>query len=200
MSASRHAARAMRCAILALTIAALAGCDGGDEMPPHLRVPGGDAETGRQLIAEYGCGSCHRIPGVPGARGVVAQPLDTFGARSVLAGIMANRPHNLIAWLQDPPAFRPRTAMPNLGIAETEARHMAAYLLTLGAEEARPLAPEPRLVAVPADAAERQREREREVLTGAGWVDRPQGIARIPIERAMDLLLEQRREADEPED
>ena len=34
------------------------------------------------------------------------------------------------------------------------------------------------------------RAREDAVLTTYGWVDRNTGVARIPIERAMDLLVE----------
>ena len=37
--------------------------------------------------------------------------------------------------------------------------------------------------------ASRQRAREAEVLTAFGWTDRARGIARIPIERAIDLYV-----------
>ena len=37
----------------------------------------------------------------------------------------------LTAWLRDPPAIDPSTAMPDLGLSEAEALHMAAYLYTL---------------------------------------------------------------------
>lgn len=48
--------------------------------------------------------------------------------------------------------------------------------------------PEPRLQASPeADMATLRREEDR-VLEGYAWVDRAGGVARIPIERAMDLL------------
>ncbi len=47
---------------------------------------------------------------------------------------------------------------------------------------------EPLLQAVPAHELAAQRARERELLDTYGWVDRENRIARIPIERAMELL------------
>ena len=90
-----------------------------------------DPERGRVLIADYGCHACHRIPGVRQASGSVGPPLDGFGRRAYIAGILPNRPMLLTWWLRDPPALDPRTAMPALGLSEPEARHMAAYLYTL---------------------------------------------------------------------
>jgi hypothetical protein len=37
-------------------------------------------------------------------------------------------------------------------------------------------------------AGERLRERDAEVLSTYGWVDRERGIVRIPIERAIDIV------------
>ena len=52
------------------------------------------------------------------------------------------------------------------------------------------LPPEPRLQSDPRGDLLRLREREKEVLTTYGWVDRQAGVVRIPIERAMQLLAE----------
>lgn len=50
-------------------------------------------------------------------------------------------------------------------------------------------APAPRLqVDPPADLAA-LRARERRVLEATGWVDREAGIARIPVSRAMEVLV-----------
>jgi cytochrome c1 len=40
-------------------------------------------------------------------------------------------PTDLMAWLIDPPAIDPRTAMPNMGVTQADARDIAAYLYTL---------------------------------------------------------------------
>lgn len=48
----------------------------------------------------------------------------------------------------------------------------------------------PRLQTKPADDLARLRAGEDAVLGSYGWVDREHGVARIPIERAMDHLAE----------
>ncbi|HEX9304021.1 MAG TPA: hypothetical protein VGA31_06180 [Thermoanaerobaculia bacterium] len=50
--------------------------------------------------------------------------------------------------------------------------------------------PEPRLEPDPLAPRLRMRAREDAVLTTYGWVDRNAGVARIPIARAIDLLVE----------
>jgi hypothetical protein len=50
--------------------------------------------------------------------------------------------------------------------------------------------PEPRLEAYPLAPRQVLRAQEDEVLTTYGWVDKDRGIARIPIDRAMELLVE----------
>jgi cytochrome c len=128
--------RGMRCAgPLALAIVAavvlLGGCT-PSEPPPEHRVPGGDPERGRLAIQKYGCEYCHRIPGVEGVQEIVAPPLDAWAERRYIAGKLPNEADNLILWIVDPHAVEPGTAMPNLGVSESEARDIAAYLYTLG--------------------------------------------------------------------
>ena len=115
----------------ALAALVLGGCV-EPEPPAHLAVPGGDVERGRLLVAAYGCGSCHIIPGIGGADGVVGPPLSDWAGRQWIAGNLWNVPANLVAWLHDPQAIEPGTAMPSQGVTEEEAAHMAAYLYTLG--------------------------------------------------------------------
>ena len=52
------------------------------------------------------------------------------------------------------------------------------------------LPPGPRLQSSPVLDMEELRAREDSVLTSYGWVDRQAGIVRIPIDRAVELLLE----------
>jgi len=94
-------------------------------------VPGGDARRGRQAISAYGCGACHVVPGVIGARGLVGPPLTSFAHRSYVAGSLPNTPANLVRFVQTPQAIRPGSAMPNLDVAEPDARDIAAYLYSL---------------------------------------------------------------------
>lgn len=110
-----------------LYLAALVtGCDAPvGQQPP---VPGGDARVGKALVIKFECGACHEIPGVPGARGTVGPPLRDFGRQIYIAGRYPNLPEQLIRWIQDAPSLDPQTAMPDLGVSEGEARHIAAYL------------------------------------------------------------------------
>jgi cytochrome c2 len=126
-----------------LLLLPLAGCLEQDEPPPHLQVMGGDAARGRALMRDLGCGACHRIPGVRNARAMVGPPLDDYAQRGYIAGVLPNRAANLVTWLRDPPAIRPGTAMPDVGLDEEEARHIAAYLYTLGAQDAQVYPPGP---------------------------------------------------------
>lgn len=98
----------------------------------QLEVPGGDPQLGATLIQQWGCGSCHVIPGIRGADGLVGPPLTNFASRAYIAGQLSNNSDNLIRWIMDPQAVEPGTAMPNLGVSEQVARHMAAYLYTVG--------------------------------------------------------------------
>ena len=43
----------------------------------------------------------------------------------------ANTPDNLVHWVMAPQSMKPRTAMPELGLTESQARDVAAYLYTL---------------------------------------------------------------------
>jgi len=126
----------MRAALWSVLL--LAGCD---EAPPApLRVAGGDPARGHAVVAERGCGACHVIPGVRGAAAWVGPPLTEWARRGYVAGRFPNTPDNLVAWLRDPQAMSPGSAMPNLGLTEGQARDAASYLLGLGAERV-PLVP-----------------------------------------------------------
>jgi cytochrome c len=118
----------MRRLCLCLSLFAAAGCDHGK---PTMQVEGGDAERGKALIGRYGCVACHAVPGIVHHGSNVGPPLDKMAKRAYVGGVLPNTPEDLVRWLRDPPAVDPRTAMPNLGISEAEARDIAAYLYTL---------------------------------------------------------------------
>jgi cytochrome c2 len=91
-------------------------------------VDRGSVARGRQAIERHGCGACHTIPGVRGARGIVGPNLEGLARRPFVAGALVNTPPNLIAWIRRPQAIAPRTAMPDLGVTEADARDIAAFL------------------------------------------------------------------------
>ena len=115
-------------AMVVVASALMAAC--GKDAPAR-QVAGGDAAQGRRLIEQYQCGACHTIEGVAGAASNAGPPLAGLARRSYIAGRLPNMPEHLVAWLVNPPAHKPGTMMPDLGVSQAEARHMAAYLYTL---------------------------------------------------------------------
>jgi cytochrome c2 len=102
-----------------------------DAVREAAELTGGDPVRGQAAIRQHGCQSCHTIPGVPGADGLVGPPLGGIASRVYIAGVLPNTPANMILWIQVPRAMDERTAMPNMGVPESEARDIAAYLYTL---------------------------------------------------------------------
>ena len=120
---------------LAIAVAAAAmaveGCAGGRALPGYTVMPRIEARQGKQVIEQFQCGTCHTIPGIRGANGVFGPPLMWFGKRSYIAGDFPNTPATLTQWILNPPAMKPGTAMPLLGVSEDQARDAAAYLESL---------------------------------------------------------------------
>jgi cytochrome c len=119
----------MRREMLLAVVLLLAACSSKEERA--ARMTGGDPQQGKVLIRQYGCQTCHTIPGVEGATGLVGPPLDRIGSRVYLAGRLSNTPENMMRWIRDPQGIEPGTAMPQLGVTEQDGRDIAAYLYTL---------------------------------------------------------------------
>ena len=133
---SRSIGRVMtRCAV-PLAVLALAACTRGQEkrFADAAALTGGDPRAGRVKAREWGCGSCHTIPGVPGANSLVGPPLETVASRMYIAGVITNTPEHMVRWIHDPPAIDSATAMPRVGLSEHDARDIAAYLYALPQE------------------------------------------------------------------
>ena len=124
----RPAPAALLAVCLTLTIT---GCVGGDQDAHATALTGGTPERGRHLIRQYGCGSCHTIPGIAGATATVGPPLTGIATRAYIGGVLENSPGNMVTWILDPKAVDEKTAMPRLGITPAQARDIAAYLYTL---------------------------------------------------------------------
>lgn len=133
--AERHVLKSAARVTAPLTIAAcisivLSGCNETAVNAQSTRF-GGDPHRGATLIRQYGCGSCHTIPGINGADGLVGPPLTRMGARIFVAGLLRNTPDNMARWLMNPQQVVPGNAMPDMGLSEKQARDVAAYLATL---------------------------------------------------------------------
>ena len=127
------AARAIAHLALAGLVAVANACGGASEADAReaAAITGGDPSRGPDLLRRYGCQSCHTIPGVVGANGLVGPPLAGIASRSYIAGVLPNAPDNMLRWIRDPKDVDAKTAMPNTGVTPSDARHIAAYLYTL---------------------------------------------------------------------
>lgn len=121
----------MMTAILLLALSA--GCRSEHEqaLADARRRIGGDPERGAFLMQRYGCGGCHRIPGVVGAGGKAAPSLEHLASEMYISGNLPNSPENIMRWIESPHSILPKTKMPELGIGSTEARDIATYLWSL---------------------------------------------------------------------
>ena len=89
----------------------------------------GDANAGKQVFETKGCEGCHTIEGIQGAVGTVgpnlthiaAQPYDSF----------PNSAQFMKQWINDPPAAKPGTPMPKLGLTDEELNNVVTFLQTL---------------------------------------------------------------------
>jgi cytochrome c oxidase subunit 2 len=101
-------------------------------------------QQGYQLFATKGCTNCHTVAGYGEAP--VGTPdfpnLTNFGLRTTLAaGVVPNNRENLETWLRDPQEIKPGNYMPALWQAndpnaDDEIAAIAAYLLSLGRDDA----------------------------------------------------------------
>lgn len=85
---------------------------------------------GKSIIASR-CGSCHVVPGVGGANGLVGPPLNGIAKRQVLAGYFPNSRQNLLRWITHAQSMLPGNAMPDTGLTADQANRVADYLYTL---------------------------------------------------------------------
>lgn len=117
---------------LALLFAALctAGCSANARQLAAIDT-GGSVSSGRAAVARYGCGACHTIPGVAGARGLVGPPLTGIGKRYYIAGELPNTLENLTHWIRHPKSVNEKTLMPELGVTGKDATDIAAFLYSL---------------------------------------------------------------------
>lgn len=112
-----------------------------DDDPPELRWESPEegwirlkeysAKEGKLLLKQYGCASCHSIPGVKTLNTHAGPGLQEWKDRHFIAGQVVNYPNNLVRWLMHPEEIDSTTLMPNLGVSEEDAWKMSAYLMGL---------------------------------------------------------------------
>ena len=86
---------------------------------------------GPELIQQYGCTTCHTIPGVEG-HGAIGPELAGIGARPKISNDkVSNTPANLARFIREPASLNPSSSMPALNIPPADAQEIAEYLRTL---------------------------------------------------------------------
>jgi cytochrome c oxidase subunit 2 len=89
------------------------------------------AKAGMQVFTTSACVSCHTIRGVKEI-GMVGPDLTHVASRTTIAGgTLDNTPENVAKWLHDPPAVKPGSIMPNLGLSTDQIQKLVAYLDSL---------------------------------------------------------------------
>jgi cytochrome c2 len=125
----------MKPTLLLLTLAVACGRGETPAPPPQpaavQHVPG-DAERGKQLIAQYACNACHTIPGTTGPQGALGPSLAGLASRPAISqGTVPNTPANLRQFIQNPASLNPGSSMPPIGLPDADAQDLTAFLLTL---------------------------------------------------------------------
>ncbi len=98
---------------------------------PVVAVPEGSLAAQGEQVFRGLCAACHTVDGTP-AKGTIGPNLTAFGTRtSIGGGVLENTPENLAVWLADPPAVKPGSIMPNLGLSQDNIQALVAYLQAL---------------------------------------------------------------------
>ena len=85
--------------------------------------------AGEKLFALKGCAGCHSLQAYQAPTALIGPNLANVGARTWIgAGTLRNTPENLARWIQDPQGIKRGILMPNLGVTESEARALVAFL------------------------------------------------------------------------
>lgn len=125
---------------------------GPGEGAVNTGIVGADPARGRALMEANGCASCHVFSGVPALAGAAPIKADDTNINAGLAlapdlrfARDRLRPDAAIAWVGNPKAVKPDTAMTEFNFAPNDARDIAAYILTTPLAPPKARAPKPRL-------------------------------------------------------
>lgn len=104
-----------------------------DEPPPPALTA--DLGKGRQLLETKGCGSCHVMTGVaalPASSPPVMDPREFDHAHKLAPDLRFARDRmsapKMTAWLTDPKAVKPDSAMPKIALTPEEVKDIVGYL------------------------------------------------------------------------
>jgi cytochrome c oxidase subunit II len=97
--------------------------------PSASPAQGEQYASGEKLFTAKGCVACHALYALSAPKGMVGPNLANVGARSyIAAGTLRNTDDNLAHWIRDPQGVKKGVLMPNLGVRESEAKALVAFL------------------------------------------------------------------------
>ena len=137
MDLARHDFQEIRLAIREELAAARISSESVAERVPTKMMPAGapsddgELEAAHALFKSKGCIGCHMVPGIPEAKGTIGPDLEGLASRGQVAGVLELNVTNLTKWIQDPPAVKPGTVMPALGLSDADVKVLVVWLLTL---------------------------------------------------------------------
>ena len=89
------------------------------------------ARQGQEIFTGT-CAACHAIQGVTEATRNVGPDLTHFASRETFAGaLFENNEANVAAWVDDPPAVKPGSLMPDYNLSPEQIDAVVAYLMGL---------------------------------------------------------------------
>ncbi|HEY4659537.1 MAG: cytochrome c oxidase subunit II [Chloroflexi bacterium RIFCSPLOWO2_12_FULL_71_12] len=97
------------------------------------RLDAPETRAGRELFRTLACAGCHTIDGLTAGKFPGAPDLTRVASQESIAGgrLSPVNEENLTRWIKDPPAVKPGTAMPNLGLDDDTVSKLVQFLLTL---------------------------------------------------------------------
>jgi cytochrome c oxidase subunit 2 len=89
-------------------------------------------QKGRETFLSLACVGCHTVKGTP-ASGRIGPELTHVASKKSIAGgaLSPVNEENLTRWIKNPPAVKPGTQMPNLGLSDQQVHDIVQWLLTL---------------------------------------------------------------------
>lgn len=118
------------------------------EATPGASWADADLRQGKLLLKHKGCMTCHKFTGageLPAGELAVAVDEATLAQGTRMAPDLRYtrermRPASLLTWLENPQAVKPKSLMPNFKLSATQARDIAAFVLTAPLEPLPPIA------------------------------------------------------------
>ena len=89
-------------------------------------------KKGRETFLSLACTGCHTVQGTTAAGKVGPELTHVASKKSIAGGVVSPvTEENLTRWIKNPPAVKPGTLMPNLGLSDEQIHDIVQWLLTL---------------------------------------------------------------------